>query len=172
MSVGENIRFYRKKAGLTQKQLADICNISVNCIKQYETNKRHPKIEYLRNISKALNVTEQDLCTELPKTIGQLIKEARKEKGLTQDELAEISNVNRNTIHKYEQGQRMPRINFIKSLASALDKPISYFYSGYDEQPQEPQEHQEEPSINFKRMSAEEIKQLVVEATNELINRI
>lgn len=106
---------------------------------------------------------------EEKKMLGQLIKEAREEKGLTQIQLAKMSNVTEPSIRKYECGKRNPKINTVIAIAKALDKPISYFNIGIDET------HQcsnEDYLLNFKKMSVEEIKQLIYECTEELIRRI
>lgn len=57
MSIGENIRFYRKKNKLSQKELSKLCNISEISIRKYESNERKPKIETIKKIADALNVS-------------------------------------------------------------------------------------------------------------------
>lgn len=54
-------------------------------------------------------------------TIGEKIKYLRKQRGLTQDQLAYKAGLHTITIRKYEAGQRTPRIQQIESLANALD---------------------------------------------------
>lgn len=49
------------------------------------------------------------------------IEQKRKEKKLTQRELAEVCNTNQNNISRYEKGERMPNLMMAKSLAKALD---------------------------------------------------
>lgn len=57
-------------------------------------------------------------------TIGQRIKEARKNAGLTQRELAEKSGSATGTIQQYELGKRQPRIEPLQRIASALGVPV------------------------------------------------
>ena len=64
-------------------------------------------------------------------TIGQRIKEARKSTGLTQRELAERSGTATGTIQQYELGKRQPRIEQLKSIASALDVDVNWLMNGY-----------------------------------------
>lgn len=54
--VGNNIRKYRKIAGLTQEQLGSLSGLSTMSIRRYEANDRKPNIEQLRKISNALGV--------------------------------------------------------------------------------------------------------------------
>lgn len=56
MTVGERIRQIRKEKALTQKKLAEISGVSENAIKQYENNKRTPRLEQLNKIADALGV--------------------------------------------------------------------------------------------------------------------
>ncbi|MCC8101443.1 MAG: helix-turn-helix domain-containing protein [Clostridiales bacterium] len=61
MSTGERIKKARKTAGLTQKQLAAKLGTSQQNIAQYESGKRNPKQETLREIADILNVSIEDL---------------------------------------------------------------------------------------------------------------
>ena len=54
--VGLNILYYRKKQGLTQLQLAEAANYSLNHIQQIETAKTTPSVEALLDIADALEV--------------------------------------------------------------------------------------------------------------------
>lgn len=49
------------------------------------------------------------------------LKEARKRKGYTQEELAHAVNVGAMTIYKYESGRRIPNARMLKQIAQALD---------------------------------------------------
>ena len=55
MNIGEQIRNYRKKAGLSQKELGQKLGVSQQHIAQYETGKRMPKLETVKKIAVALN---------------------------------------------------------------------------------------------------------------------
>ena len=56
MTIGENIKKYRKIRRLTQKQLADKVCISVNSLSRYETGERIPNIYIIHKIANALDV--------------------------------------------------------------------------------------------------------------------
>lgn len=53
--------------------------------------------------------------------LDQRIVEARKQKGLTQEELADATNVTVRTIQRIESGESRPRSFTIKAIAAALD---------------------------------------------------
>ena len=57
--------------------------------------------------------------------IKEKIKKYRKQRELTQQELAELDGVSQPTIGKYESGERTPPLKVIKELAKALDVDIS-----------------------------------------------
>lgn len=61
MGIAENIKFLRKKAGLTQKQLADKTNLSIATIQGYEQGKYAPKTDALYKLRKALNCNINEL---------------------------------------------------------------------------------------------------------------
>lgn len=61
MTIGERIKKARKKAGLTQKALADKLGIPYQGISQYERGVRKPKLETLDRIAEALGVNFLDL---------------------------------------------------------------------------------------------------------------
>lgn len=61
MTTAEKIRAARKKAGLTQKQLGDLCGIAEPTIRKYELGKLNPKKETLEKISTPLGIFWLDL---------------------------------------------------------------------------------------------------------------
>ncbi|HJB41832.1 MAG TPA: helix-turn-helix domain-containing protein [Candidatus Gemmiger avicola] len=70
MTTAERIKAARKKAGLTQKQLADKLGISFQTIAQWETGSRKPKIDTLRRIASALEVNIAELDESLVVDLG------------------------------------------------------------------------------------------------------
>ena len=59
--------------------------------------------------------------------IGQKVKEARLNKSLTQQELAERCNLTKSHISKIENGQAAPAIATLSKIAQALNAPLSWF---------------------------------------------
>lgn len=56
-TVGERIRYYRQRAGLTQKQLAEACELSEPAIRNYELGNRIPDYDTLNDIAATLEVS-------------------------------------------------------------------------------------------------------------------
>jgi transcriptional regulator with XRE-family HTH domain len=80
-NVGNKIRYLRKSNGLTLKQLARGCDLSVNTIGLIERSEVAPNIETLCKIANALGVSPSSLFLEIckPKVILQRADEAGSE---------------------------------------------------------------------------------------------
>lgn len=61
MSTGDNIKKARLHNGISQKKLAEILEIPVSTLANYENNHREPKNEVLIKIAKTLDVSLMDL---------------------------------------------------------------------------------------------------------------
>jgi transcriptional regulator with XRE-family HTH domain len=61
MNVGEKIRMLRKNASLTQKELASKSGIAEITIRKYENQERQPTLEMLFKLSKAFNISYDEL---------------------------------------------------------------------------------------------------------------
>jgi len=60
-------------------------------------------------------------------SFGQKLKELRTQAGMTQAQLAELSDVPLGTIRDYEQGKRDPLLSTAQKLASALNQSLDVF---------------------------------------------
>lgn len=56
----------------------------------------------------------------LANTIGESVKNRRKELGITQPHLAELAKVSTNTLYKLERGQSNPSLEVLNKLAEVL----------------------------------------------------
>ena len=68
-------------------------------------------------------------------SFGSRLRECRKQKGLSQNELAGILNTNHSVIGKYERDDVKPSIDAVKRLAEVLDTTVAYLLgeAGTDE---------------------------------------
>ena len=62
-------------------------------------------------------------------TIGEKIRTIRKEKGMTQKQLADMCKMADSAIRKYESGQVVPKTEMLKRIANALGVPASQLMS-------------------------------------------
>lgn len=65
LTTGEKIKHLRLERNLTQKALANKCGMYESQIRKYETGKANPKIETLQKIAKALNVSINELRSDI-----------------------------------------------------------------------------------------------------------
>ena len=65
MTLGEIIKQARITKGLSQKELAALLGTTPQNLAQYENNRRRPKINTLRNIASAMNITLGELSPEI-----------------------------------------------------------------------------------------------------------
>ena len=59
--IAKNIRFYRKKAGMTQKELADAVGAKKSSLSNWELAQNSPDIDTLVKICEVLNVQPKDM---------------------------------------------------------------------------------------------------------------
>lgn len=65
---------------------------------------------------------------EINRFVGMKIKEFRKNKKLTQQDLADLVGVKNSAISNYEQGTRIPKRDFLFRVANALGVSIDEFF--------------------------------------------
>ncbi len=70
--------------------------------------------------------------------IGQIIKEARKARGMTQMELSELISVSYQQVQKYEKGSDNISVERLKQIARAVNVPITLFFPASAEAVGEP----------------------------------
>lgn len=61
VTFGEKIKALRKEKGITQKQLAEVLNVSLAAIGMYETNRINPSPDILIKIAKYFDVSMDEL---------------------------------------------------------------------------------------------------------------
>ena len=72
-NFGERLKKLRKKSGLTQTQLAEAVGVSLLTCFRWEKNERAPRLEDIKALAKALNVSESDLLHDPPERAGEWI---------------------------------------------------------------------------------------------------
>lgn len=64
VTIGDNIRKYRKMKNLTQKELGDIVKISNTYLSDMEIGRTNPSIKTLKRIAKGLEISYVDLLKD------------------------------------------------------------------------------------------------------------
>lgn len=60
-TFAERLKELRKKAGITQEQLAEIIGIHEATIRRWELSQRQPRMDEIKKLAQALNVTDDEL---------------------------------------------------------------------------------------------------------------
>ena len=81
MALGQNILEYRKKSGLSQEQLGEKVNVTRQTISNWELDETSPNPEQLKLLSKALNVSVDELIdNDIENVILKKVKLTEKHK--------------------------------------------------------------------------------------------
>lgn len=62
-------------------------------------------------------------------TFGKKLSELRKQKGLSQEQLATDLNISQSSISNYESGMTKPDTDILQKIAEYFKVPIAYFFS-------------------------------------------
>ena len=89
--------------------------------------------------------------------IGSFLKELRKEKGLTQEQLAEVLNVSSRTVSRWETGSNMPDISMLVEIAVFYDVSIPEIVQGERESETMDKETRE-TAVSMAKYSKNEVK--------------
>lgn len=142
MTIGKQIRYVRKHLGLTQKELGRLSGTSETTIKQYEAEKRQPRIEQLQKIAYALGGSVSDIflldneelneedflkayATSLQQFHGKIVEKAQEEENELLYNYRQL-----NTDGRTEARKRVSELTEIKR------------YTEKEEAPEEPTENQ------------------------------
>ncbi len=74
MTIGEKIRYFRKRTGITQGKLAELAGVHPVSIRKYETGKTIPQQPQIEKIAKALCISEVAISGTISKSDNKLIK--------------------------------------------------------------------------------------------------
>lgn len=140
-NLGKKIKQLRKSKNLSLRELAKLAHISHSFIADIEAGRSNPSLNTLKSLAKALNVSLSKLLENNPEVenirkissnnkrkydIGDRIKTLRKQKQITQEELAKILGFGKSAISLYESGQRMPDPGTLQKLADFFDVSVDY----------------------------------------------
>ena len=127
------LRELQRAEKLTQQELADIAEVSKRTIQNWEDGTSNIKPEKAEKLADYFGVSVGYLLGYDDNDINQMnrLKELRKEKGLTQTDLAELLEVTKLTIHNWENGVFSIKSDRLKKLCEIFDVDVPYLL-GYD----------------------------------------
>lgn len=133
MNLGQIIRDFRKQRNITLAALANKLGISISYLSAIERNIRKPSVKMLKKIADNLNVpinyllgAEGDVLT------GNKLKYMRESRDLSLEDLSEICDIPVGMLEKFEDGQEIPDLDYLKKLSEGLNITIKYFLDRSD----------------------------------------
>ena len=116
----------RIKKGITQEQLATMIGVDKRQISAWELGRFMPSVATLQKIADALDMDLVELVKAQPeKKKCSPIALVRREKGMSQGQLAKAVGVSQGLISTYETGANMPSEEVLQAIANALCVPVS-----------------------------------------------
>jgi transcriptional regulator with XRE-family HTH domain len=73
---------------------------------------------------------------EWQRFVGARLREARRQRGLNQKQLAKLAGIDRGYLGEIEQGSRNPTFNVMCRLACACEVEVTYFVPPHPDKPQ------------------------------------
>lgn len=129
MSLGNKIRDFRSERGLTLTQLAKKLEVSPSFLSAVERDIKKPSLIMLKKISSHLNISLSYLMTNSDEdtVTGEKLRNMRKERGLSTEDLAELSEIPVEDIRNIEKNIIKPSLSHLEKLSAALNVTIRYF---------------------------------------------
>lgn len=148
--IGVLVRDARTAAGKSMKELGEVIGVSAGRIASIEKGSHAPSLPELemlafyleipfdhfwreQTVSDAPHPSQQleadRVLSQRNEAIGQLVREGRKERGMSQKELGQQTQISGSRIRRYETGETPIPIPELEILAKALGFEISDFYS-------------------------------------------
>ena len=129
------LRELQRAEKLTQQELADIAEVSKRTIQNWEDGTSNIKPKKAKKLADYFGVSVGYLLgyedNDFEKANQNRLKELRKEKGLTQTDLAELLEVTKLTIHNWENGVFSIKSDRLKKLCEIFDVDAPYLL-GYN----------------------------------------
>ena len=110
-------------------------------------------------------------CLDIYKEIGIRILEIRKQSGITQERLSELSGISSNFISQIERGRNKCSLETINKLSKALNTPLSSMFSFKNTKTAVRDSYVKKIEIMLKDMNDKD-KNLVLEITEDVYGKI
>lgn len=145
MFYRERLKLLREQKELTQKDLGSIISVDRKAYNHFETEYTIMPIKHLNNICNYFDISldyifnfsnemnYKNLKKDINITLSSSrLKDFRKEHKITQDKLADLLNVNRTTISKYEKGINYISTSFLYDICKKYNLSADYLLGKVD----------------------------------------
>ena len=141
---GDRLRALRERKELTQSELGKIISASKQTISNYENGVSSPDHDALGQLADFFGVSTDYLLGRVSETVasgeepakrafGRRLKHLRKDREMTQLDLAESLGLARNTVAMYEAGEREPSFQIAQQIADIMRTTTDYLLGRTDD---------------------------------------
>ena len=143
--LGVRLKRARRNSGLNQEAVARKAGVSTQTVRNWEAGRHEPPAGVIRELATLYMVSEDTLISDLaPPVVAtrpaapafrydrvevdpKKLARARREAGLIQAKVAEMTGLSLSTIRRYESGSARPATKTLQALASIYDRPAGWF---------------------------------------------
>lgn len=132
--LGDRIKEARKNKGISQKEFANILDIPVSTLANYENNHREPNIETLEKIAKNLSISTNELITGIYSSLpsGEKLKKWREYYNINIEDLSKKTEIPIKELILFEENNKKPSIKQIEYLSKAIGVPEQFLLDKND----------------------------------------
>ncbi len=76
-TIGQNIAFYRKKKGVTQEKLAEICEVTPQAVSKWENDLSCPDVMLLKQLARTFGISVDVLLEEDENSVVNFVTEEK-----------------------------------------------------------------------------------------------
>lgn len=140
MVSGERVRALRKEKGFTLVDLATRAKLSYSYLSEIERGTKNPSLETMTRLADALNLPRTELVevsdgqTSSGIGLGEKLRLAREDRGMTLREVASSSGISVTYLSEIERGNVYPTLLVLKKLSRVLHVPLGTFLSPTERQ--------------------------------------
>lgn len=125
MTIGEKIKFYRQKCGITQEKLASELNISFQAVSKWERGECLPDVSVIGHLADVLGITCDTLLTDngfvVEQKIEELLQKTAEANVKDHGEYMKIISILEEAVEKYPRSYKL-----MTALAEAYSKGAGY----------------------------------------------
>ena len=135
MTIGQRIRILREEKDMTIVEVSKKAGVCPATISKWENRGYIPRLPELSRVSKVLGISVDEIIgrkkiehkKKFEGSLGQIIREERKKRHMTQRQLGDLAGIKGTTILRWEKEMNMPDVLLLSSLADALQMNIEDF---------------------------------------------
>ncbi len=137
--LGQRLKQARIEAGLTQKGAGESIGVDPHTIYSYETDRVNPSGPAMRALAHTYNKPvewffgdEEEELDDDDARLGERLRQARREKRMTLDTVANALDSSSPTISRYEEGEQRPSEPILHALANLYDRSVEWLLGEED----------------------------------------